>query len=65
MDNLKPMLVWKVKTKGYNVVWDNFTNAMADFLDLRSQDIIVDSVFIFPMIISKYRYHSMKEFQGW
>lgn len=62
MDDWKPMIVWKVKTRGYNVLWESFTWAIADWLELRSW--VGTMVWVYPKIISKHRYCTMEEFSG-
>lgn len=56
------VIVWKVKAKGYNVIWKSFTWAIADWLDLRTQD--VGWVFIYPKIVGQKKFASMKESSG-
>ena len=57
------MIVWKVRYKGYSVLWEDWTWAVADWLALREEFKIFP--WIYPKVTNRYKYHTvLKDFQG-
>lgn len=56
-------LVWIIRIGKQRVVWESFTWAVADFLDLRTQG--MGRVWIYPSFRTKRALESMPDFMGY
>lgn len=53
------MIVWKVIVEGRSCIFEHFNDAWADF---KTHD--YDRL-IYPVLMSKTKFNSLKEFTGW